>query len=90
MAPARPAFDAVAHTPVHDCLISDATDVALLRSVRTPALVIDSEGSSDDLGGGTAAVAAALPNGSRRSLAGGWHGVADEELAPVIAEYLGR
>jgi len=85
---APPALAAVAHTLMYDCEISNATDVALLRSVRTPTLVLDSQGSSDDLTGGTAAIAAALPAGTRRSLAGEWHGVPDEDLAPVVVEYL--
>jgi pimeloyl-ACP methyl ester carboxylesterase len=87
MAPVRPAFDAAAHTLVYDCQLSEATTYELLRSVRTPALVLDSEGSSDDSTGGTAAVAAALPNGTHRSLPGGWHGVADEDLAAVVADF---
>lgn len=89
-APTRPALEAVAHTLVYDCEISNATTYELLRSVQTPTLVLDSEASSDDLTGGTAAIAAALPNGTRRSLAGEWHGVPDEELAPVLAEFFAR
>jgi pimeloyl-ACP methyl ester carboxylesterase len=78
----------IAHTLVYDCEISNATDFGLLRSIATPTLVIDSAGSSEDLTGGVAAIADALPNGTRRSLAGEWHGVADEELAPAVAEFL--
>ena len=81
-------LEAVAHTLLYDCAISDATDLDLLRSVRTPALVLDSAGSSEELTSGTAAIASALPNGRRHSLAGGWHGVAEEDLAPVVAEFL--
>lgn len=33
-------------------------------------------------------VAEALPNGSQRSLAGEWHGVPDEALAPVLTEFI--
>ncbi len=88
MGPVREAFDAVAHTLPYDCAISDATTFALLRAVPAPALVLDSEGSSDDLTGGAAAIVAALPHGTRRSLAGAWHGVADEDLAPVVAAFL--
>jgi hypothetical protein len=87
MAPVRPAMDAVAHTLVYDCRISEATTFELLRSVRTPTLVLDSQGSTDDLTGGTAAIADALPIGTRRSLAGEWHGLADEALAPVLSEF---
>jgi pimeloyl-ACP methyl ester carboxylesterase len=87
MAPVRPALEAVAHTLVYDCEISNATTFELLRSVRTPTLVLDSQGSSDDLTGGTAAIVEALPNGTRRSLTGQWHGVQDEDLAPVLTEF---
>jgi pimeloyl-ACP methyl ester carboxylesterase len=87
MAPVRPALEAVAHTLVYDCEISNATTFELLRYVRTPTLVLDSQGSSDDLTGGTAAIAEALPNGTRRSLTGQWHGVQDEDLAPVLTEF---
>lgn len=88
MAQVRPAFDAVVHTLVYDCTISDATSLDLLRSVQVATLVLDSQGSSDDLTGGTAAIADALPNGTRRSLSGEWHGVPDEDLAPVVTEFL--
>jgi hypothetical protein len=33
-------------------------------------------------------VAEALPNSTYRSLAGAWHGAADEALAPVLTEFL--
>jgi pimeloyl-ACP methyl ester carboxylesterase len=87
MAPVRPAIEAVAHTLCYDCEISNATTFDLLRSVRTPALVLDSQGSSDDLTGGAEAIAAALPEGRLCNLSGGWHGVPDEDLAPVVREY---
>jgi hypothetical protein len=87
MGPVRPALDAVAHTLPYDIAISNATSIELLRSVETPTLVLDSEGSSADLTGGTAVIAEALPNGVRRSLGGHWHGVPREELAPVLTEF---
>jgi pimeloyl-ACP methyl ester carboxylesterase len=77
-----------AHTLVYDCTISDATDSGLLARVATPTLVLDSEGSSDDLTGWAAAVAEQLPNATGRSLHGEWHTVADEILAPVIIDHL--
>jgi pimeloyl-ACP methyl ester carboxylesterase len=86
--PVRPALDAVAHTLVYDCIISEATDLELVKSVPTPALVLESKGSSDDLTGWAAAVSDALPRGTYRSLAGEWHGVPDEDLAPVVTEFL--
>jgi pimeloyl-ACP methyl ester carboxylesterase len=87
-AASQPPLEAVAHTLVYDCEISNATTFDLLRGVDVPALVLDSFGSSDDLTGGTATIAEALPNGTRRSLAGEWHNVPDEDLAPVVAAWL--
>jgi acetyl esterase/lipase len=87
MAPSMPALDAVAHTIVYDCLISDATTTDLLAKVSTPTLVLDSQGSDDDLTGWAASVAAALPDARHRSLPGGWHGVPVEVLAPVVTEF---
>jgi pimeloyl-ACP methyl ester carboxylesterase len=84
------AMEAVAHTLVYDCRVSEATSVQLLASVRVPTLVLDSEGSGDDLTGMAATIAKALPNGFRRSLAGAWHGVADDVLAPVLTDFFGR
>jgi pimeloyl-ACP methyl ester carboxylesterase len=81
------ALEAVAHTFVYDCVISDAMSLGLVRSVTTPTLVIDSQGSSGDLTGMTAAIVAALPDGRHRSLAGEWHGVPGETLAPVLTEF---
>lgn len=81
-------MEAVVHTLVSDCLISDATTTALLAEVPTPTLVLDSQGSSDDLTGWAASVAAALPNAEHRSLPGGWHGEPVEDLAPVVAGFL--
>ena len=80
-------MESVAHTLVYDCMISDATTSALLRSVEVPTLVLDSAGSSDNLTGWAAAVAGQLPAGSHRSLAGEWHTVPDETLAPVLIEF---
>jgi pimeloyl-ACP methyl ester carboxylesterase len=81
------ALEAVAHTLVYDCRISDATSLRLLRSVTAPTLVLDSQGSGGELSGMAATVVGALPNASHRSLAGAWHGVPDEVLAPVLVEF---
>jgi pimeloyl-ACP methyl ester carboxylesterase len=81
------ALEAVAPTLVYDCRLSDAMSLPLLRSVAAPTLVLDSSGSSDDITGSAAAVAAALPNGVHRRLPGGWHGVPSEVLAPALVEY---
>lgn len=84
------AMEAVAHTLVYDSMISKATSLQLLASVTVPALVLDSEASSDDLTGMAARVAGRMPNGSHRSLPGEWHGVSDEILAPVLTEFFKR
>ena len=86
--PVWAALEAVAHTLVYDCKLSDAMSLALIKSVTVPTLVIDSQGSGGELTGMAATVAEALPNSTQRSLAGGWHGVPDEALAPVLTEFL--
>jgi pimeloyl-ACP methyl ester carboxylesterase len=86
-APVWAALEAVAPTLVYDCRLSDAMSLRLIRSVTVPTLVIDSQGSTGELTGMSATAAEALPNGTRRSLAGGWHGVPDDALAPVLSEF---
>ena len=81
------AMESVAPTLVYDSLISEVTSFDLLTSVTVPTLVLDSEGSSDDLTGMAAMVAGALPKGLHRSLSGEWHGVADDVLAPVLIDF---
>jgi pimeloyl-ACP methyl ester carboxylesterase len=81
------AMEAVAHTLVYDCMVSEATSLQLLASVSVPTLVLDSEASSNDLTGMAATVAKAMPGSSHRSLVGEWHGVPDDVLAPVLTEY---
>jgi pimeloyl-ACP methyl ester carboxylesterase len=87
-APVWAALEAVAPTLVYDCRISDATSLRLVRSVEAPTLVLASRDSGGELTGMAAVVAEALPNSTHRSLAGGWHGVPDDILAPVLAEFL--
>jgi pimeloyl-ACP methyl ester carboxylesterase len=84
------ALEAVAPTLVYDCRLSEAMSLPLIRAVTTPTLVLDSQGSSGDLTGMSAAVVTALPNGVHRRLTGAWHGVPDETLAPVLIEFFGR
>lgn len=87
MGPSRRAFEAVAHTLVYDCMISNATSLELLSSVTAPTLVIDSQGTSGDLTDWAAAIVDALPNGVHRNIEGEWHGVSDKDLAPVLTEF---
>jgi pimeloyl-ACP methyl ester carboxylesterase len=81
------ALEGVAPTLVYDCRLSDAMSLPLLRAVATPTLVLDSQGSSAEITGSAAAVAAALPNSVHRRLPGGWHGVPHEVLAPALIEF---
>jgi pimeloyl-ACP methyl ester carboxylesterase len=88
MAPSdRDALEAVAHTLVYDCLISQATDNETLRSVHAPALVIDSLDTADEIAGWAEQVAKELRHGSAVSLPGEWHHVPDEELAPALTGF---
>ena len=88
--PAWPAMVSVAHTLVYDCRLSESSSPRLLPGVTVPTLVLDSAGSSADLSGMAATVAAGLPRGEHRSLPGEWHGVPDELLAPVLTEFFQR
>lgn len=85
--PAWSAMESVAHTLLYDCAIGEATSPRLLASVAVPTLVLDSEGSTDDLTGMAASTARLLPYGSHRSLPGEWHGVPDDVVAPVLREF---
>jgi pimeloyl-ACP methyl ester carboxylesterase len=81
------AMEAVAPTLVYDCLISEATSYGLLAAVNTPTLVIDSEGSDDELRSMAVTVAQGLPSASLQRLTGEWHGVSDEVLAPALGRF---
>ncbi len=78
----------VAHTAVYDCMISDAVTSSVLASVTQPTLVLDSAGTSDDLSGWAADVAALLPAATHRSLPGEWHAVADDVLVAAIVGHI--
>ena len=82
------ALVSVAPTLVHDCVLSDATTVEVARRVPVPALVLDSGGSTGELAGWAAAVAAALPRGAHRRLPGEWHAAADTDVAAAVREFL--
>jgi hypothetical protein len=83
-------MEAVAHTLVYDSLLSEATSFELLASVTVPTLVLDSEGSSDELTGMAANVGKAMPHSSHKSVPGEWHGVPDDVLAPVLTDFFKR
>jgi pimeloyl-ACP methyl ester carboxylesterase len=88
--PEWPRLEALAHTLSYDGTITGDrtlwTDRAV--AVRVPTLVLDSDASSDYLRSAAHAAAEALPNARRRTLAGEFHDVPPELLAPVLAEFL--
>ncbi len=84
----RAAQEAVVHTMVYDCAISEATTVPLLRSVDVPTLVLASQASGPELAGMSEAVAKELPNATFGTVAGEWHGASPEALAAALTEFL--
>jgi pimeloyl-ACP methyl ester carboxylesterase len=89
-APFRPAMEAIAHTLAYDAtLMEDFTlPTMLIASITTPTLVIDGEQSPPWLREAARAVAEALPNGRRWSLAGQDHTIDPEATAPILADFL--
>ena len=85
--PVWPALEATAHTLVYDSLITGSMPPDRLAAISTPALVLGSEGSGDQLRDWARGVAGALPNASARFLPGTWHGVSAEHLAPALTEF---
>jgi pimeloyl-ACP methyl ester carboxylesterase len=85
--PLWPALEATAHTLVYESFIPGSMPPDRLAAISTPALVIASQGSNDQLRDWTRGVAAALPNASARFLPGTWHGVPPEHLAPALTEF---
>jgi pimeloyl-ACP methyl ester carboxylesterase len=78
----------VAHSLVYDCQLSDAMTPDVLARVTVPTMVLDSEGSSDDLTGSAAMAARLIPGARHRSLPGEWHVVAPELIAREIKAFL--
>jgi pimeloyl-ACP methyl ester carboxylesterase len=89
-APFRPALEALAHTLVYEArVIGDLSlPTGLAESVAAPALVVDGEHSPAIMHSGADALAGALPDARRVTLAGQGHDIAPEALAPVLAEFL--
>jgi pimeloyl-ACP methyl ester carboxylesterase len=90
-APMWPGIEALAHTLLHDFEImgdgSFPTD--RVESVALPTLVLGSEGSAPWLRQAVQAVGNALPNAETRFLAGQFHSIPPETLAPVLEEFFG-
>ncbi|MEV0713892.1 alpha/beta fold hydrolase [Asanoa sp. NPDC050611] len=82
-----PGLTAVAPTLVYDCVLGDSTSIDMIARVRTPTLVIDSEGTTGPLPGWAVTIVSALPHGRHLSLPGSWHGVGDADLLPALRDY---
>ena len=93
-APDWAGFARVGHTLAYDLrLLAEATDGGLpqrWQQARMPALIIDGDASFPFMGAGADAVARALPDARRRTLAGQTHEVEAAVLGPVLAEFFGR
>ena len=89
-APFRPALEAIAHTLAYDATIigSRTLPTELIASIATPTLVIDGEKSPPVMRNAARAVADALPNGRRCTLAGQTHDISPEATAAVLEDFL--
>jgi pimeloyl-ACP methyl ester carboxylesterase len=89
-APFRPSLEELAHTLAYDAtIIGDLTlPTELLASIRTPSLVIDGENSPPPMREAARAVADALPNGRRRTLADATHDISPPSTAAAIDDFL--
>ena len=85
--PSWPARTAVAHTLVYDSLIPGSLPPARLSAIANPVLVVASDSTGGQLQSWAQGLSEALPNGSLRILKGQWHGVAPQDLAPVLTEF---
>jgi pimeloyl-ACP methyl ester carboxylesterase len=85
--PLWPALEATAHTLVYESFIPGTMPPDRLAAISTPALVVASEGSPDQLRAWAQGVAGALPDASLRFLPGTWHGVSADQLAPALTEF---
>jgi hypothetical protein len=83
----------VAHTLVYDAMIMDGAmggrplPPERVAGVAVAVLVIDGDGGPAWARNSVAALAAALPQGRRRTLEGQYHGIAPEVLAPALEEF---
>ncbi|MEO3780913.1 alpha/beta hydrolase [Micromonospora sp. B11E3] len=83
-----PTLEGLAHTLVYDLTVTGCLSRAEASAVTVPALVVHSESSDERLRGWARDVAEALPAGRLRGMAGDWHQVPEDALAPVLTEFL--
>jgi pimeloyl-ACP methyl ester carboxylesterase len=88
MAPWWSAQEALAHTTIYDATIMGDYSLprAVIAGVQVPTLVLDG-GQMPWLSNSANAVASALPNGRRRTLAGQQHNVDPAAIAPALVEF---
>jgi pimeloyl-ACP methyl ester carboxylesterase len=79
-----------AHTLAYDTTVTGdgALPAARLATIAVPTVVVDSTGSPDWLRDAAAATAGAIPRATHLSLAGSFHEVPPEVLAPALREAL--
>ena len=84
--PAWPMFEAVAPTLAYDnAIMGDGiVPTTQFASIRVPTLVMDGGASPEFMHNAANAIASALPNAQRRTLAGQTHGVDPEVLVRVL------
>ncbi len=89
-APFRPTLEEIAPTLVYDAtIIGDLTlPTELLASTQTPTLVIEGEQSPPVMREAARAVADALPNGRRCTLAGETHEISPHATAAALDDFL--
>jgi pimeloyl-ACP methyl ester carboxylesterase len=86
--PAWPALEALAHTILYDLqIMGDNRPPDALASIMVPTLVLGSTSSPAWLQDAVAATAALIPGAEHRLLAGAFHGVPPEDLAPVLVAF---
>jgi pimeloyl-ACP methyl ester carboxylesterase len=89
-APVWPVFEAIAPTLAYDDAVLADGRVPLDEAsmVKVPTMLVDGSASPSMLRDATAAVAEAIPQARRQTLAGQTHDVSPDALAPVLIEFL--
>lgn len=87
--PAWPSLEALAHTILYDLQImgDNRPPEAALARITVPTLVLGSSASPGWLQDAVVATAASIPGAEHRLLAGGFHGVPPQDLAPVLVAF---
>lgn len=85
-------MEGLAHTLAYDTTVTGGGELpaARLAMITAPTVVVDSTGSPEWLRDAAAATARTIPGASHLSLAGGFHEVPAETLAPALRDALLR